>query len=217
MSDVPPLKAIIADDHPLFRAALTQAVKRSALGSDILEANDFAQLVAQVEQQPDLELIFLDLNMPGNQGFNGLTQLRNTHPDILIIMVSAVEDAVTIRKAITLGASAYIPKSAPLPQITLAIEHVLNGEIWVPEDVNLDINPATVEQEQTQANKLEKLSPSQFKVLKMIANGLLNKQIAYEMHIQETTVKQHVSAILQKLEVNNRTQAGLIYQQLTQL
>lgn len=214
MSQLHTVKAIIADDHPLFRAALTQAVKQSALDGEIIEASDFASVEQQVDKLTELELIFLDLNMPGNQGFNGLTQLRNSHPDILIIMVSAVETESTIRRAIALGASAYIPKSAPLSQIVLAIEHVLNGEIWVPEDVSLADSAETEEKQQTQADKLEKLSPSQFKVLQMISNGLLNKQIAYEMNIQETTVKQHVSAILQKLEVNNRTQAGIIYQQL---
>lgn len=214
MPDNHSVKAIIADDHPLFRAALAQAAKESALDGDILEARDFTRLMQQLAKLTDVELIFLDLNMPGNEGFNGLIQLRNTHPDILVIMVSAVEDAATIAKAIALGASAYIPKSAPLTQITLAIEHVLNGEVWIPEDVCLNADSQLAEREQSHAEKLEKLSPSQFKVLKMIADGLLNKQIAYEMNIQETTVKQHVSAVLHKLEVNNRTQAGIIYQQL---
>jgi DNA-binding NarL/FixJ family response regulator len=217
MSQLETVKAIIADDHPLFRAALRQAVNESLLDGDISEAKCFVQLTELVEQQPDVELIFLDLNMPGNDGFSGLSQLRNTHPDILVIVVSALEEDKIIRKAIDLGASAYIPKSASLSVITLAIEHVLNGEIWTPEGFDYEDSSSESSEEQELASKLEKLSPAQFKVLQMIADGLLNKQIAYELKVQETTIKQHVTAILQKLGVNNRTQAGIIFQQLKQI
>lgn len=211
------VKAIIADDHPLFRAALTQAVEQSIDQSRLLEANAFPDVMSLLQSHQDVELIFLDLNMPGNDGFYGLTTLRNQYPDIMVIMVSALEEPSVVNKAIELGASAYIPKSASLTHIVTAIAQVLNGETWIPEHIDISQVDDINEEEKLLASKLETLSPSQFKVLQHITNGLLNKQIAYEMQIQETTVKQHVSAILQKLGVHNRTQAGIIFEQLKKI
>jgi DNA-binding NarL/FixJ family response regulator len=211
------VKAIIADDHPLFRAALTQAVEQSIKQSQLLEANEFPQVMALLKTNQDVELVFLDLNMPGNDGFYGLTTLRNHYPDIMVIMVSALEEPKVVNKAVELGASAYIPKSASLQNIINAIGQVLNGETWLPEHIDISGQDHINEEEKLLASKLETLSPSQFKVLQHITNGLLNKQIAYEMQIQETTVKQHVSAILQKLGVHNRTQAGIIFEQLKKI
>ncbi|WP_394175578.1 response regulator transcription factor [Thalassotalea litorea] len=205
------VKIAIADDHPLFRTALIQAASKTLGGSKILEAESFAELLALIKDNRDLELLFLDINMPGNDGFSGLSRIKNGFPDIQVIMVSAIEDGKVISRAIDLGASGYIPKSSSLEQISRAIGTVLNGETWIPEGIAIeDVNGA----EKQLAKRLETLTPAQFNVLQMICDGLLNKQIAYEMNIQETTVKNHVSAILQKLQVNNRTQAGLIYQQL---
>ncbi|TKB47522.1 response regulator transcription factor [Thalassotalea mangrovi] len=205
------VKIAIADDHPLFRTALIQAAAKTLSHSEILEAESFAELQQLLNHHDDLELIFLDINMPGNDGFSGLSRIKNAYPDIQVIMVSAIEDGKVIGRAIDLGASGYIPKSSSLEQISRAIETVLNGETWVPEGILVVENDGP---EKVLAAKLETLTPAQFNVLQMICDGLLNKQIAYEMNIQETTVKNHVSAILQKLSVNNRTQAGLIYQQL---
>mgnify|MGYP000334573237 CR=1 FL=1 len=209
------VKLAIADDHPLFRAALIQAAKKSLPLSEIIEAESFNSILTAVKENPDIELIFLDLNMPGNDGFMGLTSLRNAYPDIQIVMVSANEDPNVINKAISLGASGYIPKSASLDEISNAIDVVLDGETWLPPDINLDEEHPSEEKEI--AEKLSKLTPAQYRVLQMIADGLLNKQIAYEMSIQEPTVKNHVSAILQKFEVNNRTQASTMFQKLRQV
>ncbi|TLU64795.1 response regulator transcription factor [Thalassotalea litorea] len=205
------VKIAIADDHPLFRTALIQAASKTLADSKILEAESFSELQTLIKEHSDLELIFLDINMPGNDGFSGLSRIKNGFPDIQVIMVSAIESGKVISRAIDLGASGYIPKSSSLEQISRAIGTVLNGETWIPEGIVVeDVNGP----EKQLAEKLETLTPAQFNVLQMICDGLLNKQIAYEMNIQETTVKNHVSAILQKLSVNNRTQAGLIYQQL---
>lgn len=206
------VKLAIADDHPLFRAALIQAAKKSLPLSEIIEAECFDDVITVIKNNSDLELLFLDLNMPGNNGFMGLSKILNAYPDIQVIMVSAIEDSEVICQAIDLGASGYIPKSASLDEISIAIQYVLNGETWLPKGINLDEQKPS--QEKELANKLSKLTPAQYRVLQMIADGLLNKQIAYEMNIQEPTVKNHVSAILQKLSVNNRTQAGMILQQL---
>lgn len=206
-------RAIIADDHPLFRAAMKQAVSDS-LDSDIIEACSFSQLEQQLRQHPQVELVFLDLSMPGNQGLTGLTVLRSQFPDILVVIVSANEDTRVIRQAMTLGASGYIPKSVPLPEWKNAVNTVLAGDNWLPESLR-DMGVSDPDEGMSDfANKLEQLTPQQFNVLKCIADGMLNKQIAYELGVQETTIKQHASAILRKLQCVNRTQAGILFRQM---
>lgn len=203
-------RAIIADDHPLFRSALKQALA-TTLGSDVLEAENFTELQTVLEQERQVELLFLDLNMPGNRGLTGLTAVRNQFPDVLILIVSANESIDVIRRAMAFGASAYVPKSAPLPMLMNAVDAVLSGDSWLPEHLKDELNRPANAASQDFASKLEQLTPQQFKVLTCIADGLLNKQIAYELDVQETTIKQHVSAILRKLGVINRTQAGVIF------
>lgn len=206
-------RAIIADDHPLFRAAMKQALSDS-LESDIIEASSFAQLEQQLKQFPQIELVFLDLSMPGNRGLTGLSVLRSQFPDILVVIVSANEDTRVIRQAMALGACGYIPKSVPLPEWQTAVTTVLAGDNWLPESMRT-MNVAEPDAEMSEfANKLEQLTPQQFKVLQCIADGLLNKQIAYELGVQETTIKQHASAILRKLKCINRTQAGILFRQM---
>lgn len=208
------IKVAIADDHPLFRAALTQAVLKNVNSVEVLEAENFQDLISVVENNPDIEIIFLDLHMPGNDGFTGLTLLQNHFPDIVVIMVSSDDQLEIMRKAINLGASAFIPKSANLTQISTAIATVLEGEVWLPEHTDINADQQTAAEYQRLAKQLAQLTPQQYTVLASIANGRLNKQIAYDLDIKETTVKKHVSAILVKLEVYNRTQAGLVFQQL---
>ncbi|RUO31190.1 response regulator [Aliidiomarina soli] len=214
-------KAVIADDHPLFRAALHQALSAS-LGDAIEEVSSYASLRDYLQSTPradQVELIFLDLNMPGNQGLTGLGALRNAYPGILVVVVSANEQLDVIRRALDLGASAYIPKSVPLEALNEAVGQVLAGETWVPQAIRRELqaqpqNTAKSIAEQAFAAQLEQLTPQQFKVLQCIADGLLNKQIAYQLNVQETTIKQHVSAILRKFAVNNRTQAGILFRQM---
>ncbi|WP_105215049.1 response regulator [Pseudoalteromonas sp. T1lg22] len=209
---MPSVQAIIADDHPLFRSALKQAAAQAMADEPILEASDLSELFSALVVHPEIELVFLDLTIPGAQGLEGLARLRNQYPDILVIMVSANEHPSIIEQAMALGASAYIPKSSSLDVISEAIAQVIEGENWLPPQTEIctDVNS-----EQAQfARNLEKLTPQQYRVLSMIADGMLNKQIAYAMSIQETTIKQHVSAILKKLNVYNRTQAGILFKQM---
>ena len=203
----------IADDHPLFRTALKQAVHQCMQDVGILEAENVDNLLEIIEQNPQLELIFLDLHMPGNDGFTALSQLQNHHPDILVIMVSSDDTSEIMQKAIDFGAAAFIPKSADLSCISTAIEQVLEGEVWLPEDIDLS-NVEAKNDNKILASKLANLTPQQYIVLTRIAEGQLNKQIAYDLNIKETTVKKHVSAILEKLNITNRTMAGMIFQQL---
>ena len=206
-------KAIVADDHPLFRSAMKLAVA-GMLGDGILEAASFGEALSLLETNPDVELIFLDLKMPGNDGLTGLTTIRSRYPDILVVIVSAEEDPNLIRKAIDFGASAFIPKSTPLPTIADAVRLILDGEQWLPTDMLNQIEKLENPHELEFANRLALLTPHQFRVLKMMADGLLNKQIAYELSVSESTIKQHVSAVLHKLNFNNRTQAGVLFKQV---
>jgi len=206
-------KIIIADDHPLFRTALKQAIVE-CIDDETLEVDNFHDLLKAVGENDSLELVFLDLHMPGNDGFTGLTQLQNHFPDIVVIMVSSDDNSETMQKAINFGAAAFIPKSADLATIAQAIDTVLEGGIWLPEHIEFNADQQIDVAHKKLAKQLSQLTPQQYIVLTRIADGQLNKQIAYDLDIKETTVKKHVSAILLKLEVNNRTLAGLAYQQL---
>lgn len=203
---------IVADDHPLFRSALVQAVQ-SVLQNAILQAANFEEVITHLKSYPDIELVLLDLNMPGNHGLTGLTSILNAFPGVSVIVVSAQEDPQTIRRAMDFGASGFVPKSSPIDVLSEAVETVLEGSSWLPENISLQLQNIENNESQQFAEKLKLLTPHQFSVLKLLADGLLNKQIAYELNVQETTIKQHVSAVLKKLEVNNRTQAGIIFKQ----
>lgn len=207
-------KVAIADDHPLFRTALKQAVFDCLPNAIIKEASSFDDLLSVIAQSPALEIIFLDLHMPGNDGFTGLTQLQNNHPDLIVIMVSSDENPEILQKAIHFGAAAFIPKSVDLATIGVAINAVLAGETWLPENMEPSVDSKLAKEHQQLAQQLARLTPQQYTVLALVADGQLNKQIAGILNIKENTVKKHVSAILLQLGVYNRTQAGLAYQQV---
>ena len=204
------IRVLIADDHPLFRAAMCQALG-DIVGPHTLQASTLDETLSQLEANPDIDLVFLDVKMPGNEGLIGLSEVRARFPDVLVVMVTALEEANLIRKALALGACGFIPKSASIECIAEAVERVLDGEQWLPESVaNLTDEASEIETDDFSV-KLAMLTPHQLKVLRMVADGLLNKQIAYELDISESTVKQHVSAVLRKLNVINRTKAGIAF------
>ena len=207
--------AIIADDHPLFRVALSQALQ-AILGAEarLFQAHSMAQLWPLLRSHPDTQLILLDLKLPDAEGFAGLTALRTEYPDISVLMVSAIEDPAVIKQALQLGAAAYLPKSAPLEVLSEAVAAVSAGERWLPAELEASVSQAADLIDQQFASALEQLTPQQFRVLKMIADGLLNKQIAYDLHISEATVKAHLTAIFRKLGVTNRTQVVIQAQRL---
>lgn len=202
----PTVRMLIADDHPLFRAAMCQALSHIT-GAELLQSDSLHETLAQLNANPSTDVVFLDVKMPGNDGLNGLTQVRSQFPNVLVIMVTAFEDPVLIHKALALGACGFIPKSASIECITQAVECVLDGEQWLPEGVA----EPQIETDDEFSHRLSQLTPHQLKVLRMVADGLLNKQIAYELEISESTVKQHVSAVLRKLGVINRTKAGIAF------
>ena len=196
-------RIIIVDDHPLFRAALRQTLAAGDPSVVVEEAGDLVELNAALEADRDCDLVLLDLNMPGSRGFSGLLLLRAQYADVPVMIISAVEDGTVVRRAFELGAAGYLSKSVGSAEIRRAIETVLAGEIFVPSGAEL---PAEDDQSALM-RRLASLTPQQVRVLMMLSDGLMNKQIAYELTISEATVKAHVSAILQKLDVDSRTQA----------
>ncbi|GAB3312146.1 response regulator transcription factor [Luteimonas notoginsengisoli] len=199
---------LVADDHPLFREALRGAVQRVLPDVQLREAEDVDALYALVEAEPDADLLLLDLNMPGAQGFSALVHLRALHPQLPIVMVSAREEPAVMRRALDHGAMGFIPKSADAATLGEAITRVLDGDRWAPAAA-LAAPPASAD-EHDAAQRLQGLTPQQFRVLQMLGEGLLNKQIGYELGVSEATVKAHMTAILRKLGASNRTQAVLI-------
>jgi DNA-binding NarL/FixJ family response regulator len=196
---------VIADDHPLFRDALRQAVASVVASARIDEAGSFEELTALLDQDSDVDLVLLDLTMPGISGFSGLIYLRAQFPAIPVVIVSASDDGGTIRQSLDFGASGFIPKRFGVDTLRDAITKVLGGDVWVPADT--DLSSATDPELMRLRNRLVTLTPQQVRVLMMLSEGLLNKQIAYELGVSEATIKAHVSAILQKLGVESRTQA----------
>jgi DNA-binding NarL/FixJ family response regulator len=199
-------KIIIADDHPLFRDALKQALEGADLQLEIDEAGALDKVISTLEAgEGTHDLILLDLKMPGVQGFSGLVYLRAQYPAIPVVVVSGNEDTDVMRRAVALGASGFIPKSSHVQTMRDAVAAVLNGSVWMPPGVSA--GGAGDAETDKLALRLATLTPQQVRVLMMLREGLLNKQIAYNLSVSEATVKAHVSAILQKLNVESRTQA----------
>jgi len=209
-------KLIVADDHPLFRNALINAISSTFATKATVETDSFESTCQALEQHPDADLLLLDLHMPGNCGFLGLIQLRKNHPSLPIVVISASEDLDVIRRVMAFGASAYVPKSANPIDISTALNAVLDGELWVPKNIEKQVlNQNDSEQDLDLAAKVAQLTQQQYKVLYYLTEGWLNKQIAYDLHISEATVKAHITAIFRKLGCTNRTQVVIQAQRLT--
>jgi DNA-binding NarL/FixJ family response regulator len=205
LSEPQSYRVLIADDHPLFRGALREAVNGLVDRVDVTEAGSFEQVVERLESGGAVDLILLDLQMPGVRGFSGLMYLRAQYPSLPVAIVSGNDDPAVIRHCMEFGAAGFLPKTLGAEALRGAIACVLAGEMWTPPDIELtgaaDAHTAAL------IRRLATLTPQQVRVLMMLSAGLLNKQIAYELGVSEATVKAHVSAILQKLGVDSRTQA----------
>ncbi|MNE33823.1 Transcriptional regulatory protein DegU [compost metagenome] len=171
-----------------------------------------AELETRLAEKSDWDLVLLDLNMPGAYGFSGLVLLRGQYPQIPVVMVSAQEEAAVVVKSREFGASGFIPKSSSLEVIQEAVKKVLDGDIWWPPQAFEKVDVSA--EAKAASEGLASLTPQQFRVLTMVCEGLLNKQIAYELNVSEATIKAHVTAIFRKLGVRTRTQAALLLQQL---
>ncbi len=211
-------KLIVADDHPLFRNALINAISSTFATKATIETDSFDTTCVALEQHPDTDLLLLDLHMPGNCGFLGLIQLRKSFPALPIVVISASEELDVIRRVMAFGASAYVPKSANPADISVALNAVLAGELWVPASIKkqvLEQHSNEAEDDLDLAAKVAQLTQQQYKVLYYLTEGWLNKQIAYDLHISEATVKAHITAIFRKLGCTNRTQVVIQAQRLT--
>jgi len=197
-----PTRILIADDHPLFRGALREAIGGVAPNLAMVEAGSLEEAMRALETEPETDLVLLDLAMPGMRGFSGLVLIRAAFPGVPAVVVSASEDAATVRRCLDFGAAGFLPKTLELERMRGAIRTVLEGGVWTPP--GLADQPAASD---PMVARFASLTPQQLKVLMMLSEGLLNKQIAYELSVSEATVKAHVSAILTKLGVESRTQA----------
>jgi DNA-binding NarL/FixJ family response regulator len=198
-------RILIVDDHPLFREALRHALGTAKSHLEISEADSLNALTAKLADDDSCDLVLLDLRMPGVQGLSGLIYLRSQYPNIPVVIVSANEEVGIVQKSLDLGASGFIPKSSGTAVIIEAVKTVLDGGVWTPawadREVPGDPEVAAI------ARRVASLTAQQIRVLMMLKEGLLNKQIAHALDVSEATVKAHVSAILLKLGVASRTQA----------
>ncbi len=208
-----PLSIIIADDHPLFRNALRATIERELQQPELIEADDFHSLQVAVEQHTQADLILLDLHMPGAEGFSTLVYLNAHFPQLPVMIVSAHDEPEIMRRAIDHGACGFLPKSSTTATMSEAIQQVLQGNVWVPKDLNCQ--PGASKESIDIADALASLTPQQFRVANMVSQGLLNKQIAFELSVSEATVKAHMTEIFRKLGVHSRTQAALAIEQLS--
>lgn len=209
------LKVIMADDHPLFRGAMRAALAGLDPNAEIIECGDFDSARKALLGHGDADIILLDLSMPGVSGLSGLVTLKANAPAVPVAIVSATDDVATIRRALDLGASGYISKSSAMDQIRKSISAIMEGEVVVPPHISLDGEDEP--EVRDLIKRLNSLTRQQARVLGMLSEGLLNKQIAYELDVSEATVKAHVSAILQKLGVESRTRAVIRLARITTL
>ena len=200
---------LIADDHPLFREALKGALSAKFEGLEVFESSDFDSTLQVLSEQEDLDILLLDLHMPGNGDLYGLIRIREEYPSLPIAVVSGSEDVNIVSKVMGYGAMGFIPKSSSSDDIANAINQILEGDTWLPKELKNKVAESEGEDREIAA-QVASLTPQQYRVLQYLHEGLLNKQIAYELHISEATVKAHITAIFRKLGVYNRTQAVLI-------
>jgi DNA-binding NarL/FixJ family response regulator len=202
------MRFLIVEDHPLFREALEGALQMAAPEANILQATSIDGALELLSSTVDLDLILLDLSMPGTTGLSGIIRIRKAYPRIPVIIVSGHQDPQIISGALSLGVSGYILKSASKQELAEGIGEVLRGSVCLPAAYRAQVRPQrAASPAQDLLKRLHELTPQQLRVLEMLKRGLQNKQIAYELKISETTVKVHVSDILRKLNVMSRTKA----------
>lgn len=200
------VRFLIVDDHPLFREALQLAIELAYPEAEIVEASSISAAQTALASEQPFDLLLLDLSMPGTRGFDGLIELRASRPKQPILVVSAHEDPRIVHEAMTCGAAGYISKSVKKRDLAEAIQDVMAGLVVLPKGYSppTDGVPA---RDTDLAARVASLTRQQLRVLQMVRQGMLNKQIAHELGVGETTIKAHVSEIMRKLNVVSRTQA----------
>lgn len=207
-------RVLIVDDHPLFSEAMLSALKVAYPDVETFDATSLAHAIEILNSEDNLDLVLLDLNIPDAGGFDGLMKIRGLFPRLPVVVVSGHDDSRVIGEALSYGVAGFIPKSTGKGDLASAIQTVMNGEIYVPDDYSPASQTAEDLKRKEMIARLSTLTPQQLRVLQMMREGLLNKQIAYELNVGMTTVKAHVSEILRKLKVYNRTRAVIEVSQL---
>ena len=205
-------KFLIADDHPLFREALISALRPLFDNVEIIQSDSLDSTLEALQQNSDFDLILLDLNMPGCDSFYGLIRVSQDYPDVPVAVISASDSVEVVSKVMNIGAKGFIPKATPTHIIADALKQIMDGNNWLPEGMQTCIEPDAPVVDI--AKLVGELTPKQFKVLQLLQNGLLNKQIAFNLNITEATVKAHISAVFRKINVHTRTQAVLLLKNL---
>ena len=205
------MQFIVADDHPLFRTAMTHTLRQRFSGAQISEVGSLPELLSLLKTGIEVDLLLLDLHIPEAHGFTGLVRVREHFPEVPIMIVSGNDHSSVIHKAVALGASGFLPKSSSNEDFSTAIDAVVQGQVWIPS--NLPAAALGLGDEQT-AERIASLTPQQLRVLTMIGEGLYNKQIASELSVTDATVRAHVTEIFRKLGVTNRTQAVISFNRL---
>lgn len=216
------MKIILADDHALFRDALAHYIERAEMGTTIYLAQDIHGVVEHLDAHDDIDLILLDLRMPGMNGVQGIEKLRLSRPDIPIVLLSGVAEESDIRAAMDVGANGFFPKTMSGKAMLQGIHKVLEGETFLPVDHNTDtFMPSYYGDMPPPSNDLRpvpeefaQLTPREKQVLDFLMQGVSNKEIAQSLDLQVVTVKLHVRGICRKLGAKNRTQAALLAQQM---
>ncbi|MGB0747868.1 MAG: response regulator [Magnetospiraceae bacterium] len=203
-------RVLIAEDHPLFRDALHQVVDDSLDSTDVVEAGTLAEAQEIVGSDPDLDLILLDIDLPGAEGFSGLISIRNLAPSIPVVVVTGSANNSALKKALACGAMGFIPKSLARERMVGAIRSVIEGEIFSPDAADLSVSSEEQGADPAAQDKVATLTQAELRVYELLAQGKPNKIIAYELDIKESTVKAHISSILRKMGVFSRTQAVLL-------
>ena len=208
-------KFLIADDHPLYREALVSALQLLFENVDLIQSDGLDSTLDALQQNSDFDLVLLDLNMPGCDNFYGLIRVTQDFPKIPVAVVSASDSVEVVSKVMSLGAKGFIPKATATQTIANALQQIMHGNNWLPEGMQSRIEHIEhIKPIIDVARLVGELTPKQFQVLKLLQNGLLNKQIAFELNITEATVKAHISGVFRKLNVNTRTQAVLLLKNL---
>jgi DNA-binding NarL/FixJ family response regulator len=205
-------KFLIADDHPLYREALISALRPLFKNINIIQSDSLDSTLKALQQNLDFDLVLLDLNMPGCENFYGLIRVTQNFPKVPVAVVSASDSVAVVSKVMSLGARGFVSKAASTETIAEALKQIMDGNIWLPETMQtcMTTNAPIIDV----AKLVGELTPKQFQVLKLLQNGLLNKQIAFALNVTEATIKAHISAIFRKLNVHTRTQAVLLLKNL---
>lgn len=208
-------RVIVAADQPLYRDALHRAVVDLCPAAEVLEVGDLAAALQQMDNSRAPLLVLLDLDMASARGLIGLQQLHSTHPEIAVAAMSVNEDVAWVQRALGAGAAGFLPKSISLTDLSVALHCLLSGRCWTPARY---VHSQVVEQETRESrvlgHRLGMLTPQQVRIALLVAEGLLNKQIAHELAISENTVKVHVSTILHRLRLSNRTQIAVLVESM---